>query len=416
MPSAVLTELEAHGIRATAGHDATRLSADVSCVFRSEAIDDDNPEIAAARQRGVPVLRYGELLAELSRGREDTAVAGTHGKTTTSAMLAFILREAGLEPGALIGGAVPQLGGGALLGEGRPLVLEACEYRESFLALEPRHAVITNVDDDHLDHYGTEDRLRGAFRKFAGRVQAGGLLVTTATVARDLDLRGAARCRMLTLGSKRRDVRVRVERDESFSLLHPDGRRTPSMTLSLPGHHNIMNAAMAALMADRAYGVDRDLVADAIGRFGGVCRRFDVLRDDAEAVLVDDYAHHPTELEATLLTARRRYPGRRLLAVFQPHLFSRTRRHFPGFLNALAHADRCVVVDDYVVAGRDEGETAGARHLFEALRSLYMPCVRTTVAHAADTILANLESGDVVVTCGAGDVGEASRELAQRLR
>lgn len=404
------------GARTFVGHGAANLPVGVACVVCTEAVADENPELVAARERGVEVVRYGAALAHLLQGRRSTAVAGTHGKTTTAAILAFILREAGFEPGALVGGDVPQLDGGVLLGEGEPMVVEACEYRESFLELAPRHAVITNVDDDHLDHYGTEDRLRAAFRRFARSVDPSGLLVTTSAAARELDLRGAASCRMLTLGPKRRDVRLRVERDGSFSLLHPDGRRTPRMQLALPGHHNLMNAAMAVVIADRAYGVDVDAIAAAVGRFGGVERRFDVLLESEAAVVVDDYAHHPAELEATLLTARRRHPGHRVVAMFQPHLASRTRRHFPGFLNALAHADVCLLVDDYVVAGRDEDGAAGARMLREALAALYMPCLRTSLADAADALIEIHRPGDVIVACGAGDVGEASRELAQRLR
>ncbi|MEE9391109.1 MAG: UDP-N-acetylmuramate--L-alanine ligase [Planctomycetota bacterium] len=416
--SAEVQRLRNAGVDVAFGHDTQHLPQDVDFVVRSAAVPDENPEVLAARERGLPVETYARALGALTAHRATAAVAGTHGKTTTAAMLALILDRAGLEPGAVIGGAVPQIGGSVLYGTGAPFVAEACEYAESFLDLEPRHAIMVNIDADHLEYYGSMDRLRAAFSAFAAKLNADGLIVTTTEVAMALDLRRTARARVLTLGSSKCDVRL-IEEAGGFRLLHPDGQSSGWLPAPLPGRHNLINAALAAVMAKKGYSVDHCQIKAAFGEFRGVERRFERLVDTDALTLIDDYAHHPTEVEATLLAARECYPNRRLVAIFQPHLEDRTRRHFAGFLNSLALADEVVVLRDYLVQGRDQGEGQGARKLTEVLKTLDVDCFYAGDRNEAIEHLLPRQirsQSEVWVVMGAGDIRELSRDLHARLR
>ena len=408
-----LAALENLGMSICEGHSEHHLPADVDRVVITAAVGTDNPEVEEAMRRGIEVVSYARALAEVGMNMPSIAVAGTHGKTTTASMIAFVLQELGVDPAAVIGGHVPQLGGNVLTGQGPAFVMEACEYARSFLELSPMHAVITNVGDDHLDYYGSSDRLRAAFREFAGRIDRAGLLVTCSRVARDLDLRGVVNCRMLTIGAKRRDVRV-TNGPAGFILQFPEGTRSRQLKLRLPGDHNVANAAMAAVACHRSYDLPLGDIIDILEHFEGVERRFRVLHDGADFAVVDDYAHHPTEIEATLLAARERFPKRRLIAVFQPHLVERVRRHFAGFLNALAYADDLVLVRDCRVIGRSGQNRDGAQELHEAFRRLSVPCdFCNDVRETAGFLQLRRRRGDVFCIMGAGDVGEVSRELAQ---
>ncbi|MCB9831921.1 MAG: UDP-N-acetylmuramate--L-alanine ligase [Planctomycetes bacterium] len=414
--SSVTEALVAEGIDVHLGHAAKQLPRGACTVVTTAALTEDNPELQAARRRKLRVLRYGEALDLVCRDRHCVAIAGTHGKTTTTAMIAWVLKQAGLDPGAVVGGIVPQLGGNVLLGRGPAFVTEACEYAHSFLHLRPRHAVITNVGDDHLDFYRSLDRLRAAFRQFVESLPADGLLVTSSRAARDLDLRGVLRARLLTLGAKHHDVRM-LDRERGFQLLMPDGERSGELRLRIPGRHNRFDAALAATLCRRAFDLSFATITAALAEFEGVERRFRVLVDRPERSIVDDYAHHPAEVEATLLAARERFPDRRLVAVFQPHLADRVRRHRAGFLNALAYADEVEVLRDYQVVGRDEADRGGAAILSEAFHSLGMriPC-HADLDSAFRSISARPAQGEVFCIMGAGDIGELSLELARALR
>ena len=413
--SAPLEHLEALGISFSLGHAEEHLPEGVDCVIATAAVREGNPELEEATRRGVKVYSYAEALSLLAQDFTTTAVAGTHGKTTTAAMLAWILLQAGKEPAAVIGGLVPQLRGNALFGQGGAMVVEACEFNRSFLALKPHHGIITNMGDDHLDYYGSSDQLRAAFRQFAGRVSRDGILVTQALVARDLDLRGVVKGRLVTIGAKRRDVRL-LDGGDTFRISFPDGAETPPVRMVMPGHHNALNATAAAVVAHLASGVALEEIASALETFEGVERRFRVLREDRDVTVIDDYAHHPDEIEATLLTVRHRYPGRRIVTVFQPHLAARVKRHFSSFLNALAYGDDLVLVRDYKVVGRDEMERDGARRLRQALAQLGVPHhFSPDLNHAVQTVRGLFKPGDVICVMGAGDVGEVSLELAQSL-
>ena len=395
--SDVLERLRAEGIDAIAGHDAANLPEGAELVV-STAIPDDNPELAAARAAGVAVLHRGDLLGELSRMKRTIAVGGAHGKTTTASMAAHALRGAGRDPAFLIGGELRSAGTNAAWGTGDWAVIEADESDRSFLKLNRDVAVVTNIELDHHSTYASLAELEQAFAEFA---EPADLRV----LGPDVDLPGEA---------------VRIELDDDRVELLPGGSRFEAdgvpVELSVPGRHNVLNA-LAAMAACRAAGVELPEAAAALADFSGAGRRFEPHGTTPGGALVfDDYAHHPTEVRATLEAARTAAQGRRLVACFQPHLFSRTRALARDFGAALALADVAVVVDVYRARERPEdfpgvtgllvaeaaADAAGGRPVW------WLP----DLADAQRMLASELREGDLFVTLGAGDVDRLARELA----
>ncbi len=394
----------------SAGHDPAHVEG-ARAVVVSSAVPTDHPELARARALGIPVVRRAEALAAAVSVGSVVAVAGTHGKTTTTVMTTEALAAAGLNPTGIAGGRVTNWGGNARLGGDDLFVVEADEYDKSFLALTPQLAVINNVEADHLECYGSMDALEEAFAAFASparRVIVGGDDPTAMRVARK-----ASRPTWAVGLSEESDVRLRVvERaaGRSVAVVAFPGGRSAEIRLRVPGLHNLRNAA-AALAVCEELGAELDPVLGALAEFRGVGRRFEVVGEAGGVVVVDDYAHHEAEIAATLDGARQAYPGRRLIAVFQPHLFSRTAEHGTAMGRALARADSVVVTEVYAsreqplpgVSGRlvaDAAEAAGAEVHWVADRS-EIPAVLGGYAR----------SGDVVVTMGAGDITFTGREL-----
>lgn len=415
---AALQGLRAQGVRVHVGHDAAHVE-DVDTVVVSTAIRSSNPELVRARELGLRVLHRSEALAALMVGRRAVAVAGAHGKTTTSAMIAVTLRAAGLDPSYAIGGTV--LGGeaiaaGAHHGAGDVFVAEADESDGSFLAYRPHVAVVTNVEPDHLDHYGSREAFEDAFVRFAGRVERGGWLVACADDAGSAALARRAReagTQVMTYGTApEADVRVvgwAAGRPGGTvggtARLEVDGEEPVPLELAAPGAHNALNAA-AAWTTARLLGVDGVTAAAGLALFAGTGRRFEDRGSAGGVRVVDDYAHHPTEVAALLRAARPVAAGGRVLVLFQPHLYSRTVTFADEFAAALALADLAVVTDVY--AAREDPDPAvtgalvadrvaghGGRALFVADR-----------LEAAATVGREARPGDLVLTVGAGDVTE----------
>nr|WP_304515657.1 UDP-N-acetylmuramate--L-alanine ligase [Cellulomonas sp. JZ18] len=412
-----LAGLRAAGVRVHVGHAAAHVQ-DVDTLVVSSAVRAANPEVVAARERGLPVLHRSEALASLMAGRDAVAVAGAHGKTTTSAMVATALVHAGADPAFAIGGVVRSVGGtlgGARHGDG-PFVAEADESDGSFLAYEPLVSVVTNVEPDHLDHYGSREAFEDAFVRFVDRVRPGGLLVACA------DDPGAARL----VARSREDLRRRdadvvtygVGQDADVhvgaSRPTPDGRwevvLTPrdgapvTLRLRVPGAHNALNAA-AAWCVLRRLGVPPEAAAAGLDDFAGTGRRFEDRGTAAGVRVVDDYSHHPTEV-AALLTAARQVVGEgRVLALFQPHLFSRTRTFATQFGAAFDLADAVVVTDVYAAREDPDPAVTGAL-VADAVptpgKARFVPD-RHAAAHAVARLA---RPGDLVLTVGAGDVTE----------
>jgi len=362
--SAVVERLRSLGVRVAVGHDAANVG-DADLVTLSTAVRPDNPELVAARERGVPVLARAEALAAIAARRRCIAVAGTHGKTTTASMLSLVLVEAGMRPSFLIGGEVNEIGTNAVWDTGEWIVVEADESDGTFLHLTPDIAVVTNVEADHLDHYGTFDAVRAAFAEFlatAGRRVVGAddpeaLAVGRAAGADLVGVGPDATYRMTEVATARSSV--------AFDLVGPDRARLASVHVAVPGLHNARNAAVATVAA-LAAGAPADAATRALARFGGVARRFEFRGERDGVTFVDDYAHLPTEVRAALAAARNGDWGR-VVAVFQPHRYSRTAEVGEEFGDAFGDADVVVLTDVYG-AGEDPVPGVSGRLVADAVR------------------------------------------------
>ncbi len=396
------------------GHSAARVPAGVDLVVRSAAIPDDNPELAEARRRSVRVMKYSEMLGELSRSRATIAVSGCHGKTTTTAMVAYVLSRAGFEPAFVCGGVIPQLGSNASPGAGKHLVLEACEYDRSFLHLSPACSVITNIEEDHLDYYKDITEIAGAFREFASKASGPviGSVDNPYSAAIVADLKGKGECFSTQKDAdwRARNVEVREGR-WSFEVLKY-GRPFGQYTLGVPGGHNVSNA-LASVAAATWAGVGQEIIQVALSEFSGAARRFQLLGERGGALVIDDYGHHPTEVQATLRAARERYPDRKIWCVFQPHQHARTRFFLKEFARSFGDADVVLLPEIYAAREPENGaRKVSSADLAKAIAeqgkaALFMPTF--------DQILAFLRQKAtpdcLVLTMGAGDVDEIARRF-----
>ena len=409
--SAALAGLEALGARVHVGHSAAHLGAADTLVV-SSAIRDDNPELAEARRRGIRVLHRAGALASLMFGRRVIAVTGTHGKTTTTSMITTVLRETGADPGYVIGGVLAATGVGAADGAGRDFVAEADESDGSFLMLSPDAAVVTNVEADHLDNYGTAEAYRASFGAFVARISPGGLLVTCADDPGARDRAGQARglgLRVRTYGeSPDADYRVAGTRttgmETTFGLRSrpgPFGIIAVDIALNVPGAHNALNAA-AAFAATVELGIAPEPAAAALARYRGAARRMEPKGGAGGVRVLDTYAHHPTEIAADLRAARAIADGGRVIAVFQPHLYSRTRIFASEFGAALALADVVVVLDIY--AAREDPEPGVTGKLVADAVPGGAARYAESFADVPRVVASLAEPGDLVLTMGAGDV------------
>lgn len=411
--------LRADGMTVFIGHDAANLG-DPELVVVSSAIPESNPELVAARERGIPVWPRARMLAHLAGDRKTVAVAGTHGKTTTSSMVASILADIGADPTFLIGGELNDMGANARCGAGDHYVVEADESDGSFLFMEPYVALVTNVEADHLDHYeGGIDEIQGTFAEFVAKTAPEGVAVLCADDERAVRLAGSAPCRVVTYGrSDSAEVRCgaieAVGSGHRFTVTAADGS-TAEVELHVPGEHNVLNAT-GALAAVWVLGFDLAAAAAALGNFGGVRRRFERIGEAGGVLVVDDYAHHPTEVRATLAGAKACGHGR-VWVVFQPHRYSRTAALGADFGAAFGDADRIVLMDVYS-AGEQPVPGVSGKTVLDALlehapraRAAYFP----HRANVAAYVEGRVRRGDLVMTMGAGDVTTLGPEIVRAL-
>jgi len=415
--------LEALGARIHIGHDAAHV-AEADAVVISSAVGDDNPEVVAARARRVPVVPRAEMLAELMRFRYGIAVAGTHGKTTTTSLVASVLSEGGLDPTFVIGGRLNSAGANARLGESGYLVAEADESDASFLYLQPMIAVVTNIDADHLSTYGGDfTRLVGTFAEFLHHLPFYGLAVLCIDDPEIRRLLPSLGRPVRTYGfDTAADVRAGGVRAEGartrFEVALADGGRFP-VTLNLPGRHNIANA-LAAIAVARELGVPVEAIQRALAGFEGIGRRFQIhpcrAGDADDVLLIDDYAHHPNELRATLAAVREGWPGRRLVLVFQPHRYTRTQERFEDFVQVLSEAD-VLVLSEVFAAGEAPIAGADGRALSRAIRARGQidPVFVDPVSETPAVLRGLLRAGDIVLVAGAGDIGAVAAGLPREL-
>ena len=431
-PSEVTARLQTLGVRVAVGHDASHVG-DADVVVYSSAVRPDNPEIADAHRRRIPVIPRAEMLAELMRLRSGIAVAGAHGKTTTTSMVALVLERAGLDPTAVIGGKLSAFGSNARLGRGEYMVVEADESDRSFLRLTPTVAVVTNIDEEHLEAYRDFDDLQQAFLEFANKVPFYGAVIACADDPHVRALVPRMTRRVITYGLDAADADVR-----GVEVAHADGtwscRVVPgaglkdaaglqaqpasplcTLRLPIPGRHNLQNA-LAAVAVGLELGIEPAVVAGALASFRGADRRFQRLGEADGVLVVDDYGHHPTEIRAVLDAARASL-GRRLVVAFQPHRYSRTARLMDRFGPALAQADELVLADIYA-ASEDPMPGVTLDALAEAIRPSLSGGlhVAPSIDDVVRVVVDLARRGDAVITLGAGSIGTAGPRVIEALR
>lgn len=413
--------LEELGATIRIGQAPINVPSDCDLVVLSAAIPEDNPEYLEARRRGVPCLQYAEMLGQVMRLRTGIAIAGTHGKSTTTAMLSYILRSAKADPTFVVGARVQQLGGGSGVGDGPHFVVEACEYARSFLHLSPRYAAILNIEEDHLDYYDGLDAIISAFRSFVSLIPKEGVLIVNgedravALAIRDVPAKIETFGETAGLDWRAAHV-VENQGFYSFDILHDESVFLRARLSKLPGRHQIQNALAATALAHHG-GIAPEAIAEALSKFSGADRRLTNRGEVSGILLIDDYGHHPTEIQVTLRAVREQHPQRRLWVVFQPHQHSRTRFLLNDFARSFGLADHLLVPDIFFVRDSEaERATICSSNLVERVRAnggdaLYLPRHEQIVEH----IRAHARSGDVVLTLGAGDVWKIADDLVRRL-
>ena len=421
LQAADLEHLQAEGVAIASGHAAENLPDDADLVVHSLAIADDNPELRRAAELKIPCISYPALLGKQMSGRFGLAVAGTHGKSTTAAMAAAILDRACLDPTVVVGATPLGSASGGRLGGSKLMLAEACEFRRSFLHLRPKLAVVLGIELDHVDCYRSLVELKQAFTEFLSRMPQSGLVLANAECRNTQSVVRDAGCRVATLGfhaqAQWRAADLKMQRGRyRFSILHND-RLLTEVTLRVPGKHNVLNALAAAALASEV-GARSNEIAEALSGFRGLERRLESLGTHQGISLYDDYAHHPTEVAATLATLRQMHPGRRLWCVFQPHQVSRTRQLMEEFAASLKGADKVAVADVFRAREpHDEQGALAARELAARARAGGLEVVgEHDLGDIGDRLAGELEAGDVLITIGAGDIRKVCDGVVDRLR
>ncbi len=413
-------DLVSSGVRVSLGHRREWLDADVDLVIHTAAIPESNPELQEAHRRGLPVLKYAEFLGALMAARKGIAIAGTHGKSTTTGMTAHAFRTAGLDPMFVVGARSSQLGGSASVGTGEHMIVESCEFDRSFLELWPHAAVILNLEADHLDCYKDFSEIVEAFGQFASNVDADGVVVCNAEDRWALTAAKMGMARVETIGFEDgadwRAVNLVADRGRYSFGVRYRGSLHLSAQLSIPGRYNVSNALAVIAMAHHA-GADAAAVTRGLFEYAGVDRRMDYRGHSRGITIIDDYAHHPTEIRATIEAARFRYEPQRTWVIFQPHQCRRTDDFMDEFAASFEHVDEIVVPAVY---GAREGDAKACRdrsmELVERIRALgHRARFVANVDDVAGELVEELVDGDLVVTMGAGDVWKVADELVDRI-
>jgi len=411
-------DLAADGIKVWVGHDAARITKDIDEVIISVAIPETNPEVRQAKKLNIPVKRRLEVVGELMQEKTGVAICGTHGKTTTTAMLTTILQAAGRNPTALIGAEVRTLKSNFIFGHGPAMVVEACEYGRSFLDLRPKIIVITNIEADHLDYYEDLDAIKEAFIEFIKLLPKDGVVIGNGDDANVREVVERARPPRVVWAGLKNDNDLHAHDLEFIAGSLYFSMNGTRMHLHIPGRHNVLNAVLAWAAA-RELQVDNKTVEYALhDDFKGAARRFEILGTAKGITFMDDYAHHPTEVVALLEAARQYFAGRRLLVVFHPHQYSRTRLLLNDFAKSFGDADLVVVAPIYAVRDTEEDKrSVNSEKLVEAINAVH-PNAKYVGDFSAikEFMLKTVQPGDVVITMGAGQADVFGRELLEELR
>ncbi len=420
-------DLQAAGVTIFVGHHPRNVQG-ADWVVRSSAVPDDNPEVLAARTAGIPVYRRADFLGKFMEDRTGIAVAGTHGKTTTTAMIAFTLSELGRDPSFIVGGVLMNYGVNARAGHGREMVVEADEYDRMFLGLKPRIEVVTNVEHDHPDCYPRFEDMVAAFESFVSLLPHEGTLIACVDDAGAAALAAQARRlgRQVMAYTSLRDDTIKASRWMQARDLHPNKLggfdfeaatnvgTLPSTQVSLqvPGEQNVRNA-LAALAVAAVLGLSLQEAGAAMGKYSGTSRRFEVKGTARGIVVIDDYGHHPTEIKSTLAAARVRYPGHRIWAVWQPHTYSRTQTLFDDFVGAFQDADEVIVTEVY--AAREPKQPFSASQVVEAMQRASAQFI-SSLDDTAAYLLKHLRKNDILIVLSAGDADQVSAEVLAGLK
>ncbi len=411
-------KLQKIGMKFFLGQRGKNITEDMELLIVSAAIKDDNPELKKAKGLKIPVISYAQALGLAMETGFGIAVSGTHGKTTTTAMITTILKKAGEKPNFVIGGEVKELGGNSGVGNGNFLVAEACEFNRSFLSLKPKVAIVTNIEEDHLDYYQNLQEIKEAFAEFVSLVPANGFIVLSEQAKKCLP---KTKTKSFTYGFGKgndyRATKISLKKDiTNFSVLYQK-KFSVSLSLSVPGRHNILNSLAAFVVANQL-GIKEEIIKKALKNFKGVERRFEVKGKFKDITVIDDYGHHPTEIKATLSAIRQKYPDNRLIAVFQPHQYSRTRFFLDDFAKAFKKADLVIVPEIYFVRdSEEEKRLVNSKNLVEKIKenkgnALYI----TDFASIVNYLLQMTHPFDVVLTIGAGPVYQIADELVRKLK
>jgi len=416
-----LTPADAIRWKARRGHIADRVTVDVDAVVHSPAIDDANPELVRARSLGIPVLSYPAMLGRLMRESFGIAIAGTHGKSTTTAMTAEILRTDGFDPTVIVGAEPLDQTSGGRFGRGDLVVAEACEYRDSFLHLRPKIASILNIEPDHFDYFHSAEQLDETFARFASQVASDGLLLVSDSCTRTQHVVRNASCRCETFGLSNTanwQARNLANCGGNYAFEIWNKRvRLGQIALRVPGRHNVTNALAAAAMAWHA-GAAAAGICRGLSQFRGLRRRLETLGESGGVALVDDFAHHPTEVAASLAAVKLKYPGRRVWCIFQPHQASRTRALLDELAGSLHNAGKIFVADIYRARepAACEGDVTAA-DLARRMRARGQSVAELHDPQAIREFIADrVRPGDVVLTMGAGNIGKIAHDLGKWLR
>jgi UDP-N-acetylmuramate--alanine ligase len=418
--SDVTERLESLGARIVEGHAAENIQGADVVVYSSAVVPEENPETSAALRRKIPLIRRAEMLAEVTRMKYGIAVAGTHGKTTTTSMIGLVLIEGGADPTVIVGGRLNGLGGSnARLGKGEWTVVEADEFDRSFLSLSPTVAVVTNLEREHLDIYSDLDDLKRSFVEFANKVPFYGFVALCLDEPSLMDILPLVKKRVISFGTTPQcDIRavdpVFTERTSRFTVLRK-GVALGEVSVGVPGEHNLKNA-LAAVAVGLEIGLDFASIARALSTFSGVYRRFEIKGEAGDVMIVDDYAHHPTEVRATLNAIRNGW-RRRIVAIFQPHTYTRTRDFYEEFGKAFFNADVAIITDVYAARERPiqgiDGEMIVRSAASYGHRNV---CYVPDRADVATRALELIQPGDIVITMGAGDIWKCANEILEGLR
>jgi UDP-N-acetylmuramate--alanine ligase len=425
--SSFAVDLQKEGITVHIGHDAKNIEG-ADEVIRSSAIPDDNPEVEAAKRAGIPVYKRADFLGQLMADKIGIAVAGTHGKTTTTAMISWVLYKLNRDPSFIIGGTLNNLKVNARAGQGNFFVIEADEYDRMFLGLKPQIEVITNLEHDHPDCYPTFDDMYAAFKQFVDLLPSDGTLIVSSESKGSMSLLSRARIKGLNMLSYSQQTEMTINSPQWMQArdMKPNDRggfdfsvvtnvsgsvSLVKASLQVPGEHNVRNA-LAVLSVMAVLGIPLQEAADALGEFIGTGRRFEIRGETKGVTVIDDYAHHPTEIRATLAGAKARYPDRRIWAVWQPHTYSRTQALFFEFSRAFADADEVLVTEIY--ASREAKQEFSSAEVVSAMPH---PSARYTgsLQETTDHLLNNLREGDVLIVMSAGDADQISVKVLESL-